>query len=98
MSGSPQLRAAMRLVDLATQQGFAFTRTVPGEDAPLRGIRQTREFIDEIVVAGFSTSCEATRRRRHSLVVPGGLPVVQCVTGDALTVLHTVTEDWRTTT
>jgi len=34
------------------------------------------------------------RRRRSSLVVPGGLPVVQRVSGDALTVLHTVVTDW----
>lgn len=94
MSECVQLRAAMRLVDLAKEQGFAFERRGFSEDAPLREKRETAEWIDEVVVAGFSNSCEATRRRRYSLIVPGGMPVTERVTGDALTVLHTVTCDW----
>lgn len=93
---SPDLRAAMRLVDLAKEQGFAFTRTDISTDAPLRGVRETTEFIDEVVVAGFSDSCEATRRRRYSLVVPGEIAVTKRITGDAITVLHTVLLDWST--
>lgn len=96
MSESPELRAAMRLVNLAKEQGFALERTGMSEDAPLRGKRETTEWIDEVVVAGFSNSCEAIRCRRYSLIVPGGLPVTDRVTGDALTVLHTVTFDWAT--
>ncbi|MGH3935737.1 MAG: hypothetical protein ACRDS1_12310 [Pseudonocardiaceae bacterium] len=62
----------------------------------MRGVRETVEFLDEIYVAGFweSDSCTAIRRRRSSLVVPGGLPVTERVIGDALTVLHTVVFDW----
>jgi hypothetical protein len=37
---------------------------------------------------------QCTRRRRSSLVLPGGLPVAEQVSGDALTVLHTVLSDW----
>ncbi|MGH3885513.1 MAG: hypothetical protein ACRDSZ_02915 [Pseudonocardiaceae bacterium] len=91
---SLDVAAGKRLLDAAKAQGFYFVRTGWSEDAPLRGKRETTEFLDEIVVAGFSNSCEATRRRRYSLVVPGGWPVIQRVTGDALTVLQTVTDDW----
>jgi hypothetical protein len=93
---SADVRAAQHLLDLAKEQGFAFTRAATGHDGPLRGVRESLEFVDEVVVAGFSHSCEATRRRRYSLIVPGGMPVTHRVTGDALTVLHTVTSDWTT--
>jgi hypothetical protein len=96
MCDSPDLRAAKRLLDLAKQQGFAFVRTRTDEDAPLRGVRETVGWIDEVMVAGFSECCEATRRRRYPLIVPGGMPVTKRVTGDALSVLHTVTSDWTT--
>jgi hypothetical protein len=67
--------------------GFRFERIAPGPDGPLRGIRKTLEFRDEVYVAGFwePESCTAIRRRRSSLVVPGGMPVAQRVTGDAIT-------------
>lgn len=93
---SPDLAAAKRLLDWAKHDGFTFQRIAPGEDGPLRGVRQTREFLDEVYVAGFwkPNSCTAIRRRRSSLVVPGGLPVTERVTGDALTVLHIVVFDW----
>ena len=96
MADSPQLAVAKRLLDAAKQAGFAFERIAPGQDAPLWGVRWTPEWLDELYLAGFSEplSCTAIRRRRSSLVVPGGLPVVQRVRGDALTVLHTVVTDW----
>lgn len=58
--------------------------------------RETIEYRDEIYIGGFGDSCHATRARRSSLVVPGGLPVTARVSGDALTVLHTVVTDWST--
>ncbi len=95
---SPEVAAAKRLLDIAKAGGFAFERTGPGEDAPLLGVRESTEWVDEIVLAGFwaAESCCAVRRRRSSLVVPGELPVAQRVSGDALTVLHTVLSDWAT--
>lgn len=96
MADSPDLAAAKRLLDAAKEAGFCFQRIAPGEDAPLLGVRQSTEWLDEIHLGGFwaSQSCTAIRRRRSSLVVPGGLPVAQRVSGDALTVLHTVVTDW----
>jgi hypothetical protein len=96
MADSPELVAAKRLLDVAKNDGFAFERIAPGEDGPLRGVRQTPQWRDEIYLAGFwaPNSCSATRRRRCSLVVPGGLPIAERVSGDALTVLHTVLSDW----
>jgi hypothetical protein len=98
MTDSPDLAAAKRLLDTAKDQGFTFQRIAPGPDAPLRGIRETVEFLDEIYLAGCGqpASCTAIRRHRSSLVVPGGLPVTDRVTGDALVVLHTVVSDWPT--
>lgn len=94
---SVDLVAAQRLLDQAKDQGFAFQRIAPGEDGPLRGVRDTLAYLDEIYLSGFSNRCTATRRRRYSLVVPGGFPVVKRVDGDALTVLHTVVIDWAIT-
>lgn len=93
---SPELAAAKRLLDTAKDQGFHFQRLAPGPDGPLRGVRQTPEFVDELYLAGFwePGSCAANRRRRCALLVPGGLPVTARVEGDALTVLHTVVTDW----
>lgn len=96
VADSPDLVAAKRLLDLAKDLGFAFQRIAPGEDGPLLGVRETLEYRDEIYLAGFANSCSAIRRRRCSLVVPGGLPVTARVSGDALTVLHTVLSDWPT--
>ncbi|MBV8995595.1 MAG: hypothetical protein JO287_18285 [Pseudonocardiales bacterium] len=94
----PDLAAAKRLLDLAKDRGFNFQRVAPGEDGPLLGHRQTANWQDEIYLAGFwqPNSCTAIRRRRSSLIVPGGLPVAARVTGDALAVLHTVVADWPT--
>jgi hypothetical protein len=88
MVDSPDLAAAKRLLDAAKDAGFAFQRIAPGEDAPLRGVRQSTQWLDEIHLGGLwaPQSCTAIRRRRSSLVVPGGLPVAQRVSGDALTV------------
>src|SRR5436305_4317334 len=93
---SPDLAAAKRLLDAAKDQGFCFQRIAPGPDGPLRGVRQTTEFLDEVYLTGLWTpdACTAIRRRRSPLVVPGGLPVASRVEGDALTVLHTVVTDW----
>jgi hypothetical protein len=93
----PQLRVAKRLLDLAKSQGFTFQRVAPGEDGPLFARRETIEHRDEIYLGGFSESCYATRIRKSSLIVPGGLPVTARVSGDALTVLHTVIADWPIT-
>jgi hypothetical protein len=94
---SPQLRAAKRLLDFAKRQGFAFQRLVPGDDGPLFARRETIEYRDELYLGGFSDSCHATRARKSLLIVPGGLPVTTRVSGDALTVLHTVVSDWPLT-
>ncbi len=41
MADSPELMAAKRLLDVAKNDGFAFERIAPGEDGPLRGVRET---------------------------------------------------------
>jgi hypothetical protein len=41
MADSPELVAAKRLLDVAKNDGFAFERIAPGEDGPLRGVRET---------------------------------------------------------
>jgi hypothetical protein len=94
MTDSPDLAAAMRLIDDAKARGFAFVRSAPGVDGPLLGVRETPEWCDVITIAGFHDSCSAQRLVRSSLVVPGGLPVTKQVSGDAVTVLHTVVCDW----
>ncbi|MDQ3764865.1 MAG: hypothetical protein M3460_26120 [Actinomycetota bacterium] len=94
---NPQLQAAKQLLDLAKRQGFAFHRLAPGEDGPLFARRETLEYRDELYLGGFSDSCHATRARKSSLIVPGGLPVTARVSGDAITVLHTVVSDWPIT-
>jgi hypothetical protein len=94
MSDSSRVLAAKRLLDVAKDEGFAFDRIAEGPDAPVVGVRESVGWRDEIYLAGFSDSCTAIRRRRSSLIVPGGLPVAERVSGDALTVLHTVVCDW----
>jgi hypothetical protein len=93
---SPDLAAAKRLLDAAKDQGFRFQRIAPGPDGPLLGVRETPEFLDELYLAGFwkPGACTAIRRRRCTLLVPGGLPVTTRIEGDALTVLHTVVTEW----
>jgi hypothetical protein len=92
---SPEVAAAKRLIDALREQGFSFSRIAPGEDAPVRGTRDDRNYSDEIYVAGFSHSCTAIRRSKSSLIIPGGLPVVARLEGDALTVLHVVATEWH---
>ena len=97
MADSLDLVAAKRLLDDAENRGFRFERLAPGEDGPLRGVRETAGYYDEIYLSGFGApeSCTAIRRCRSSLIVPGGLlPITDRVTGDALTVLHTVVTEW----
>lgn len=94
---SPELTAAKRLLDLAKRRGFVFQRVAPGPDGPLFARRETIEYRDELYLGGFGHSCYAIRARKSSLIVPSGLPVTERVTGDALTVLHTVVSDWPPT-
>ena len=94
MGDTRDLVAAKRLLDLAKCEGFTFQRIAPGQDGPLRGVRETITYHDEIYLGGFANSCHATRRRRYSLIVPSGLPITARVVGDALTVLQTVMSDW----
>jgi hypothetical protein len=97
VADGPELTAGKRLLDLAKNQGFTFQRVAPGPDGPLYAQRETTEYCDEIYLGGFGDSCHATRARKSSLVVPGGLPITARVSGDALTVLHTVVSDWPLT-
>jgi hypothetical protein len=94
VADGPELAAAKRLLDLAKDQGFVFQRIAPGEDGPLLGVRESPEYHDKIYLGGFSSGCAATRARKSSLIVPGGLPVTDRVEGEALIVLHTVVSDW----
>jgi hypothetical protein len=95
MADSPELTAAKRLLDLAKSQGFTFQRISPGPDGPLFAQRETTEHRDGIYLGGFSDSCHATRATKSSLIVPGGLPITAQISGDALSVLHTVVTDWK---
>jgi hypothetical protein len=94
VTDSPDVVAAKRLLDAARSTGFSFHRIAAGPDAPLRGIRTSPDWRDEIYLGGFSEGCSAVRHRRSSLIVPGGMPVAYRVSGDAITVLHTVVCDW----
>lgn len=91
---SPDLAAAKRLLDTAKRGGFRFQRVAPGPDGPLWGVRETLRWRDTLYLAGFGEACTATRARKSSLIVPGGPLVIQRISGDALTVLHTVVCDW----
>lgn len=91
---SPEVVTAKKLMDVAHDLGFHFDRIAEGPDGPLLGMRESVDWRDEIYLAGFSSSCSAIRRKRSSLIVPGGLPVTASVEGDAITVLHTVVCDW----
>lgn len=92
--GVGPLAAAMRLLDEAKGLGFRFERIATGPDAPLLGLRDGINYVDEIYLGGFERDCAAARRKRYSLVVPGGLPVTERITGDAVTVLLQVLE-WQ---
>ncbi|MGH3974916.1 MAG: hypothetical protein ACRDS9_16550 [Pseudonocardiaceae bacterium] len=96
MADSPELAAAKWLLDFAKSQGFTFQRVAPGPDGPLFARRETTEHRDEIYLGGFGDSCHATRVRKSSLIVSGALPVTARVSGDALSVLHTVVSGWET--
>jgi hypothetical protein len=93
----PDLAAAKRLLDAAKSQGFTFQRIAPGPDGPLRGVRETLAYHDICYLGGFGEGCSATRARKYSLIVPGGFPITERVTGDALMVLHTIVSDWAPT-
>lgn len=74
VADSPDVAAGKRLLDVAKLQGFTFQRLAPGPDGPLRGVRETPEWRDEIYLGGFwePESCHATRRRKSSLSYPVG--------------------------
>lgn len=93
VADNPELVAAKRLLDLAKSQGFTFQRIAPGPDGPLFARRETTEHRDEIYLGGFGDSCHATRAHKSSLILPGGLPITARVSGDTLSVLHTVLND-----
>jgi len=93
---SPDLSDAKRLLDAAKSQGFTFQRIAPGPDGPLLGVRETANYRDTCYLSGFGEGCSATRARKFSLVVPGGLPITERVSGNALTVLRAVVRDWVT--
>jgi hypothetical protein len=42
-------------------------------------VRESIEYRDEIYLGGFGERCHASRARRSSLIVPGGLPVTERV-------------------
>lgn len=90
------LAVAKALIDEAKIAGFSFSRTAPGDDAPLFGVRETPDFVDEIVLTGCDAghSCYASRRARSSLLVPGGMALIKEVGGDAITVLSAVVVQW----
>jgi hypothetical protein len=94
MGDSPDLAVAKRLMDGAKAEGFRFERIAKGPDAPVVGVRDSAGYRDEIYLAGFSDSCTAIRRKQFSLIVPGGLPVIERVSGDALTVLRKAVCEW----
>ena len=96
IADSAELAAAKRLLDTAKRDGFVFQRVAPGDDGPLFGTREGVDYRDTCYLGGFGYCCHATRARRSSLVVPGGLPITERVSGDALTVLQTVLFDWPT--
>src|SRR5262249_37091009 len=93
---SPDLAIGKRLLDYLKLSGFRFERIAPGPDGPLLGIRNTDEWRDTIYLAGFRDSCSATRQRKSSLIIPGGLPVTDRASGDALNVMNTVLSNWPT--
>ena len=97
MTENPGLTVAKRLLDAAKTQGFSFERIAPGEDGPLVGRRDSASYKDEIYIGGFSDSCHATRTRKYRLIVSGELPVMARVSGDAVSVLHTVVTQWAST-
>jgi hypothetical protein len=96
MSGhAPRAYDRWRAVDLThMDQGFVFQRVAPGEDGPLLGVRESADYHDKIYLGDVHSGCTATRARKSSLIVPGGLPVTDQVDGEALIVLHTVVSDW----
>lgn len=92
---SPDLMAAKRLLDAAKLGGFRFTRVAPGPDGPLWGVRETLEWRDTLYLAGFGCACTATRARKFSLIVPGGLVITHHIDGDAINVLYIVVHEWN---
>lgn len=87
---SPDLVAAMRILDGLKAAGFRFERMAPGEDGPLLGRRVTERWVDHVYIEGFSRDCMAWRQRRSPLIVPGAGVAERRVSGGALSVLGEV--------
>lgn len=87
---SPDVAQAKRLLDDAKLSGFAFERVAAGEDGPLVGHRVSADWIDLILIAGFSRDCCAWRERTSTLVIPEGALVQRRIDGSALDVLSEV--------
>jgi hypothetical protein len=83
----PELTAAMRL---AEARGFRFMQVTPG--AAWWGERETAQWSD-VVFLNPSGLCNAVRSSQ-SLVILHEPLFTKRVSGDALTVLRTVCEDW----
>ncbi|MGH3779277.1 MAG: hypothetical protein ACRDRO_01285 [Pseudonocardiaceae bacterium] len=52
MTDSPDVAAALALLDTARDGGFAFQRIAPGPDGSLLGVRETEHWRDEIYLGG----------------------------------------------
>ncbi|MGH3754643.1 MAG: hypothetical protein ACRDRP_18485 [Pseudonocardiaceae bacterium] len=87
---SPDVVIAKGLLDQAKLSGFAFRRVAPGEDGPLVGQRAGSDWVDVLLIAGFSRDCLALRQRTSSLILLGGGLVQRRVEGSALEVLNEV--------
>jgi hypothetical protein len=90
---SAELAAAMRLLDARQGAGVQLPNALPsGRTVRCSACGKASIYRDTVYLAGFSERCHA--RSRRNLIVPGGLPVIDRVDGDALTVLHTAVSDW----
>ena len=93
MADGPELAATKRLLDLARNQDSCSSGS-PRARTDRCSVSGSPPTPSQIYLGGFSSGCSATRARKSSLIVPGGLPVTARVEGEALTVLHTVVNDW----
>ncbi|MGH3914102.1 MAG: hypothetical protein ACRDTC_11955 [Pseudonocardiaceae bacterium] len=81
---------AKRLLDHCKWRGFQFQRTAVGADGPLVGHRVSDEWVDTILLEGFSRDCSAWRQRASALIVLGDGLVEHHVAGSVPTVLNEV--------
>lgn len=90
----PVVGPGPRVRVLLHDSGWPLFERCPESTGPLFARRETAGYHDEIYLDGFDDSCHATWARKSSFIVPGGLSITARVTGDPLTVLHTVVSDW----